>query len=388
LYSVRREHEIHNFALDPAKDNTGQVQTLRAIFSAPKDPEFTEYRKEGEVSIAGFKKALPYSVWLQKEAAPLAVILPGLGGHRLGSRSLALAEMAFEEGYTVLIFSNTFNWEFMLSAPEGYTPGYFKKDKELQLAAYLSIMDDLKGEYGESFFQKKAILGMSMGAWYALNLAADLTDSGSQELDRCIAINPPVNLLQGLEKLDELYRAPLKNGDMQQAQKIIRSALVKAFMCFHGGLKPTHELPFTDAEASYLIGLSFKLVLRETLVAGLFGHKLNFVACKGDLYEELNSISYIDYYKKIASTKLLENGVSQQQLDDSVNLLKRKDSLMKTKGLHLILSDNDFLVNGEQLNWFKANFEDKMTLFNKGGHLGNLWHPDLQKVIRDKLKIK
>ena len=110
------------------------------------------------------------------------VQLPGLGSHRKGSMDLSLAELAYSEGCSVLIFSNTFNWEFMTAAPKGYAPGYVEKDKEMIRVAYQAMMKDLNATYGEENFLQRSLIGMSMGAWYTLNLGADLKERGMDHM--------------------------------------------------------------------------------------------------------------------------------------------------------------------------------------------------------------
>lgn len=205
LYTASREAAVNNLIHDPTSDNDAETQTLRAIFANAKDANFKESSLDESVSIEGWKQELPYSLWLQPEPAPLMIQLPGLGSHRKGGMGLALAELAYDEGYSVLIFSNTFNWEFMTAAPEGYAPGYVVKDEEMLRVAYQAIMEELYATYGEDRFLNRSLIGMSMGAWYTLNLAADLKKSGAKHaVDHVIAINPPVDLLAGLAALDAL----------------------------------------------------------------------------------------------------------------------------------------------------------------------------------------
>lgn len=388
LYGVGREAEVNNYAHDTAKSDTAETQTLRAIFAAPEAKSFKRSSIDDAVMIEGWKQELPYSLWLQDAPAPLMIQLPGLGSHRKGNMDLALAELAYNEGYSVLIFSNTFNWEFMTSAPKGYAPGYIEKDKELLRVAYHAIMNDLDADYGEERFLNRSLIGMSMGAWYTLNLAADLKDRDVHTVDHIIAINPPVNLLQGLTALDTLYRAPFQNGDMDEAQAIIDSAIAKALISAKSGsLKPTSDLPFTNAEASYLIGLNFRMTLHEAIVAGAFDQQLSVFGSKGALYKDMAGLSFEDYYKKIAFPVNEQQGASMKDIERSVDLRNRTADLKQVKGLHLVLSQNDFLLNQSDREWFKANFSGKATVFEQGGHLGELWRPELREAIQQELRL-
>jgi len=389
LYGASREAAVNNYTHRNEKDDSAEVQTLRAIFAAPQSKTFKSRSIDQSARIEGWRQELPYSIWLQEEPAPLMIQLPGLGSHRKSNMDLALAELAYNEGYNVLIFSNTFNWEFMASAPQGYAPGYVETDKEMLRIAYQGIMADLDADYGAEHFLNRSLIGMSMGAWYTLNLAADLNARGVSHLvDHCIAINPPLNLIQGIAALDDLYRTPYQNGDMVEAQAIIDSALAKAFISRQMGLQPTAELPFTNAEASYLIGLNFRLTLHEAIIAGAFDQELNIFGSKGALYRDMSGLSFDDYYTKIAFPVNQRQGASLKDIEHSIDLKNRERDLKKVKHLHLILSENDFLLNERDLNWFKANFAANTTLFDQGGHLGELWRPELQQAIQAEIKLK
>ena len=387
LYSEARQAAVSNYAHDTAHSDGAETQTLRAIFAKPTNPDFKKQCIDDSAVIEGWKKELPYSLWLQPEPAPLMVQLPGLGSFRKGNMDLALAELAYEEGYSVLIYSNTFNWEFMTAAPKGYAPGYVNRDMELLREAYHAIMEDAEATYGADRFQQRSLSGMSMGAWYTLNLAADLKHRGTDHLvDNVIAINPPVNLLDSLVALDVLYRAPYQNGDMERAKQIIDSAIAKAFISTSLDLTPTSTLPFTNTEASYLIGLNFRLTLHEAIIAGAFNDELSVFGSKGALYKDMEALSFDDYYKKIAVMVNERQGVTEAEIESSVNLENRSDQLKQVKGLHLVLSDNDFLLNPQELNWLKTTFAGKTTVFEQGGHLGELWRPELQEAIRTQLR--
>jgi hypothetical protein len=48
----------------------------------------------------------------------------------------------------------------------------------------------------------------------------------------------------------------------------------------------------------------------------------------------------------------------------------------------VIVNQNDFLLEDEDLAWLRATFApEQLTVFNQGGHLGNLSNPTVQKAI-------
>jgi pimeloyl-ACP methyl ester carboxylesterase len=56
--------------------------------------------------------------------------------------------------------------------------------------------------------------------------------------------------------------------------------------------------------------------------------------------------------------------------------------LRANPNVRLIVNQDDFLLPAEDLAWLKTTFAaDQLTVFEQGGHLGNLSHPEVQKAI-------
>ena len=122
LWALDRERQVRDFKIEPIKgDPEPSVDT---IFLAPRDPKFRGRRKTRKVLIPETGKKMPYTCWIQKTPGPVVVIVPGLGGHRLGQSTVALAEMAYRNGYSVVTISSTMNWEFMTTAATTPLPGH------------------------------------------------------------------------------------------------------------------------------------------------------------------------------------------------------------------------------------------------------------------------
>jgi hypothetical protein len=56
--------------------------------------------------------------------------------------------------------------------------------------------------------------------------------------------------------------------------------------------------------------------------------------------------------------------------------------LRANPNIRVIVNQNDFLLTDEDLAWLQATFTaEQLTVFNRGGHLGNLSNPTVQKAI-------
>jgi len=365
-YTRKRAIEIANTQPAMEGEDTPQTQTLLAVFNRPQDDKFHEKSENIKVQPVGFRKPLPASVWMQAKPAPIAFIIPGLGGHRLGTRALALAELAYQEGYHVVCFSNNLNWEFIQAAPADYLPGYLNDD----LKYLRQIHEATRLEIGGKTQGKPAVMGFSMGGWYTLNLAAS---SAPEAYSNALAINPPLDLNTGLRMLDKLFRAPAGEKDLEAIKE---SALVKLLVSQHH-TPEQGALPFSDQEASFLIGLSYRLTLTQTIMASLD------ITPSSEAHKKVGALGWEDYYSKIVAPTLASRKVNAEALDRASNLRMREAGLTAAKNLKLVLTGNDFLLTPEDLSWFRKRFPGDRTVYTEtGGHMGQLWKPEVRESMR------
>jgi phospholipid-binding lipoprotein MlaA len=370
-YTRKRAIEIANTQPTMAGENTPQTQTLLAVFNRPQDGKF--HQKAGKINVQpiGFRKPLPASIWMQDKPAPIAFVIPGLGGHRLSTQALALAELAYLEGYHVVCFSNNLNWEFIQSAPSDYLPGYLGDDlkylRQIHEATIVKVGDKANG--------KPAVMGFSMGGWYTLNLAA----SGAPDAySNALAINPPLNLNTGLRMLDKLFRAPAGKKDLEVIKE---SALVKLLVSQHR-TPEQGALPFSDQEASFLIGLSYRLTLTQTIMTSLD------IAPSSEAHKKIGALGWEDYYSKLVTPALAKRKINADALNRASNLRTREAGLTASKNLKLVLTGNDFLLTQEDLAWLRQRFPDKRTIFTEtGGHMGQLWKPEVREAMRAAIRL-
>ena len=122
------------------------------------------------------------------------------------------------------------------------------------------------------------------------------------------------------------------------------------------------------------------------MTESIYGHELSSLSEKENIYEKLNSLTFEDYYKDVVYSSLKDSGIEKKEIIKYSDLENRLDSLKKAKGLYFVLSENDFLLSSQQLQWLKDNFQGKYSLFENGGHLGNMWLPEVKAIIGKQLK--
>ena len=84
------------------------------------------------------------------------------------------------------------------------------------------------------------------------------------KFDRYVAINSPVRLLYGMSKLDEYFQAPLAWPAGERTDNI-ENTFLKVAALSKNSLTPQTSLPFSGIESKFLIGMAFRLILRDAI---------------------------------------------------------------------------------------------------------------------------
>jgi pimeloyl-ACP methyl ester carboxylesterase len=367
------------------------LETLESVFFTFQNPEFPGQGKTRSVVIPATGRKLKFTFWLQPGKAPVVYIVPGLGSHRLAETALALAELVYRQGFSAVCVSSTFNFEFMERASTAEVPGYMPVDVHDLHVALTEIDRRLEKLYPERL-GSRALMGYSMGAFEALLLAATETANEAPLLkfDRYVAINSPVRLLYGISKLDEYYQAPLAWPAGERAENI-ENTFLKVAALTKNSLTPQTSLPFSGIESKFLIGMSFRLTLRDVIFSsqrrnnqGVLEHPLRNWR-RAALYQEILQYSFQDYLQKFVIPCYWSHGIelnAPDNLEKASSLRTYAAGLQANHGIRLIVNRDDFLLPDEDLAWLKTTFAEKwLTVFEQGGHLGNLSHPAVQKAI-------
>ena len=390
-WTFARENQVANFQVK-GKQDEASLETLESVFFTYKQPEFPNQGRTRSVRIPATGKELKYTYWLQPKKAPLVYIVPGLGSHRLADASLALAELAYKNGFSAVSVSSTYNYEFMEQASTAAMPAYTPVDAHDVHVALSEIDHQLTKLYPDRL-GARALMGYSMGAFQSLFIAATSASNqpaGLIKFDRVIGINTPVRLIYGISKLDEFYEAPL-TWPSEERTKDIHNTFLKVSALTKTSLRPQTSLPFDAVESKFLIGLTFRFFLRDIIYSsqqrydqGVLKHPIKALK-REPLYEEILQYCYQDYFKKFVVPYYQTRGVdltSPTILEQASDLRTHAASLHADPTIRLIVNQNDFLLPEEDLTWLRQTFPpEQMTIFEKGGHLGNLSHSTVQKAI-------
>jgi ABC-type transporter lipoprotein component MlaA/pimeloyl-ACP methyl ester carboxylesterase len=390
-----RENRVVDFEVKGEQDEAS-LETLQSVFFTFKDPEFPNRGKTQSVLIPATGKKLKFTFWLQPEKAPLVYIIPGMGSHRLAETALALAELVYQNGFSVVSVSSPYNYEFMEHASSSALPAYTPVDAH-DLHVALTQIDQRLGARYSNRLGSRALMGYSMGAFQSLFIAGTQPTNQAPmiKFDRYVGIHPPVRLLHGVSKLDEFYNAPLTWSSGQRKTNI-ENTFLKVAALTKNSLTPQTSLPFDAVESKFLIGLVFRYALRDVIFSsqqrnnqGVLANRIQRFK-RDPVYREILQYSYKDYFDKFVIPYYQTRGIDLRTpdvLEKANNLRTYAAGLQANPNIRLIVNRNDFLLPNEDMDWLRTTFAPgQLTIFEQGGHLGNLSNTNVQQAILGALR--
>ena len=426
LWAIWRKARIadsgREFSTDQPGEPKGARQTLQSVFLAPRDEEFLYESLFGKVRLPDTGRKFRYNCWLHPSPAPIVYIIPGYGGHRTGHSAVALAEMAFNHGLSAVAVSNSMNPEFVENASTVAVPGFLPFDAHDAHVALSAVHRQLRRRHPEAVGERTrtALLGVSLGGIQTLFMAAAHSDAdpGLIRFDGYAAVHAPIDLAHGMRALDAFHDAPIQAWtDPTERARRLNHLVMKVIDVTQTAVEPDRalephaELPFTETEAKHLIGLVFRLGLRDAVYVS---HKRRGKSVSGGrlprfkrrhAYATLMDSSFDDYAKDLilrmlnrtdrasfarschgfvlsAMDRDAEEPWDFAALERACNLKTYEERIRDNSAAVLFLNRNDFLLVSGDLQWVGDVFgTDRHHVFPEGGHLGNLHVPTVQNRI-------
>ena len=391
LYSLNRQQLILDYIPSVDATNEGPSETVKAVLFKPENPNFADRAVTRKIFIPATGKKLSYSCWMQKNPAPVVYYIPGLGSYRLDQSATAYADMMYRHGYSVVAISNPFQKEFMEYASTMAVPGYGPADCDDVVNALKLIRADLQKWKGDKI-TGNSLTGVSHGGYFTLMIAAREAAGKLDGLsfDRYVAVEPPVQLSESLDELDDLFNAPLAWPSDQRKQRML-TAIYKAL--YFAGNKSLDvyqdDIPLTLDESEFLIGLAFRYTLMSAIVDSQRRDNLDVLTVDPDKfvrqpsYGEIRQIGYGEYMNRFVLPYLIKtgHGTDPKTLLDATDLEQSTAFLRNNPKVRVQICNDDFLLSHQDIAWYGSTFGTNLTVYPTGGHLGNLHIPAVQEAL-------
>jgi len=329
---------------------------------------FSRRIKTGSVMIAEEKEPYKFKYILQKDkTSPLMIFYPSIGEGAGSHHSVVFAKIFYDAGYSVVMQGSHFHWEFVKSLPDGFAPGMPNNDCEYIRLVSSKILENLKEKYGYEP-KEKIIVGTSFGAAAALFVADRENKENTLNVNRYVAISPPIELQYALIQLD-------KNGeefDKNSPEVRDKTALTAAKILQIYDLKDEknfkmEKLPFTDEESKLIT----TFILRQKLSDIIFTLEKAPKNKQSSIYKMINNMSYQDYAEKYLGYSVNENSESNK-----TSLYSLSDYLIHNNNYKIYESIDDYFINSDQIQKLKNIVGKNLTCIDCGAHLGFLYRKE------------
>jgi len=295
----------------------------------------------------------------------------------------------YQHGYSVVAFSNPFQKEFMETASTMAVPGYGPADCDDVVNALKLMLADVRKWKGD-LITETSLTGVSHGGYFTLMIAAREAAGKLDGLtfDRYVAVNAPPHLAHALDRLDDMFDAPLA-WPADERQKRMNETIYKALYFAKHGLEVSGDIPLTRNESDYLIGLAFRYTLMGVIVDSQRRDNLGVLKVdptkfvRQESYREIRQINYAEYMNRFVVPYMMMIGraTDRESLIASTDLNQSTEFLRHNPKIRVMINEDDFLITPADIAWFRETFGSGLTAYPEGGHLGNLHVPAVQEAL-------
>ena len=274
-------------------------------------------------------------------------------------------------------------------------PGYLPTDAADTHSLLDAIDRDLRAAYPERILGRR-VGGISFGGITTLFIAAS-EDPDLISFDAYLAVNAPLSLQYGARQLDAFYNAPLELPQSER-QPWIEGLFRKALQLSERAPTATEaELPFTSREARFLIGLVFRATLRQIILQTQLRQDLGVLHAPLDsdrrraLYREIDQFSLTEYvyafvlpYYAANDPTLTVDEAGARELFRRCDVRALRQGLARNPRIVFATNQNDFLLAPGDIEWMTEVLgPERVLVFERGGHLGNLHRDDIRTALQD-----
>ena len=334
----------------------------------------------------------------KNKKAPLIFVLAGTGSDYNTTRVKFMQRIFHDAGYHTIAISSQMSQQFMISASSNSVPGLLLEDNKDIYKAMKLAYNKIKDQVEVTDFY---IMGYSLGGSNAAVLSYIDEKEKIFNFKRVFMVNPPVDLYNSAVKLDK-YLDNYTGGKTKGIEKLLNTTLAKV----KGGLTSEYANIgadtiynivkgdiLSDAEKEAYIGLAFRLASTDLNFISDFMTR-SYVYTKNP--EKVNKYTNMKEYLKAVNFATFEDYVNKigfpyykkHNKDYSIEALKREaslkvieDYLRTSPKIAAVTNADELILNEKDFAFLKDVFKDRLVIYPKGGHCGNMFYKENVDVM-------
>ena len=334
----------------------------------------------------------------KNKKAPLIFVLAGTGSDYNAIRVKFMQRIFHDAGYHTIAISSQMSQQFMISASTNVMPGMLIRDNEDIYKAMKLAYNKIKDQVEVTDFY---IMGYSLGGTNAAVLSYIDEKEKAFNFKRVFMVNPPVELYDSAVKLDK-YLDDYTGEKTEGIEKLLNTTLYR----LKGGL--TNEYAnigadtiynivkgdiLSDAEKKAYIGLAFRLTSNDLNFISDFitkSHvytknpdKVNKYTNMKEYFKAVNFATFEDYVNKVGFPyyKKYNKDFSIEDLKREASLRVIEDYLRTSPKIAAVTNADELILNEKDINYLKDVFKDRLVIYPKGGHCGNMFYKENVDVM-------
>ena len=330
--------------------------------------------------------------------APLIFVLAGTGSDYNATRVKFMQRIFHDAGYHTIAISSQMSQQFMISASTNAIPGMLIRDNEDIYKAMKLAYNKIKDQVDVKDFY---IMGYSLGGANAAVLSYIDEKEKAFNFKRVFMVNPPVELYDSAVKLDK-YLDDYTGGKSAGIEKLLNTTLAKV----EGGLTSEYanigadtiyEIVkgdiLSDAEKKAYIGLAFRLTsndlnfisdfMNKTHVYTKNPDKVNKYTNMKEYFKAVNFATFEDYVNKVGFPyyKKYNSNFTIEDLKREASLRVIEDYLRTSSKIAAVTNSDELILNEKDISYLKDVFKDRLIIYPKGGHCGNMFYKENVDVM-------
>ena len=334
----------------------------------------------------------------KNKKAPLIFVLAGTGSDYSAIRVKFMQRIFHDAGYHTIAISSQMSQQFMISASTNAIPGMLIRDNEDIYKAMKLAYNKIKDQVDVTDFY---IMGYSLGGANAAVLSYIDEKEKSFNFKRVFMVNPPVELYNSAVKLDK-YLDDYTGGKSAGIERLLNTTLARV----KGGLTSEYanigadtiyEIVkgdiLSEAEKKAYIGLAFRLTSTDLNFISDFitkshiytknPEKVDKFTNMKEYFKAVNFATFEDYVNKIGFPyyKKYNKDFTIEDLKREASLRVIEDYLRTSPKIAAVTNADELILNEKDIDYLKDVFKDRLIIYPKGGHCGNMFYKENVDVM-------
>ena len=334
----------------------------------------------------------------KNKKAPLIFVLAGTGSDYSTTRVKFMQRIFHDAGYHTIAISSQMSQQFMISASSNSVPGLLLEDNKDIYKAMKLAYNKIKDQVEVTDFY---IMGYSLGGTNAAVLSYIDEKEKAFNFKRVFMVNPPVELYDSAVKLDK-YLDDYTGGKSAGIERLLNTTLARV----KGGL--TSEYANIGADTIYeivkgdilsetekkaYIGLAFRLTSTDLNFISDFitkshiytknPEKVDKFTNMKEYFKAVNFATFEDYVNKIGFPyyKKYNKDFTIEDLKREASLRVIEDYLRTSPKIAAVTNADELILNEKDIDYLKDIFKDRLIIYPKGGHCGNMFYKENVDVM-------